>query len=83
MQFSDRCAPWKIASGVENLVLQELQVQRMDLCRKFLRGTSISHYGSNDFLWKVSLMLEVNCTFFNWKYVLINALKAFASIIFI
>jgi hypothetical protein len=29
MQFSDRCVPWKIASGAENLVLQALQLPQI------------------------------------------------------
>jgi hypothetical protein len=48
MQFSDWCAPWKIASGVENLVLQALQFQQMGICRKFPGGRSKSHYGSKE-----------------------------------
>jgi hypothetical protein len=30
MKFSDRCVPWKIASGAENLVLQALQFQHQN-----------------------------------------------------
>jgi hypothetical protein len=26
MQFADRCTPWKVTNGAENLVLQALQV---------------------------------------------------------
>jgi hypothetical protein len=48
MQFSDRCAPWKIASGAENLILQALQFQQMVICRKFPGGRSVSHYGCNE-----------------------------------
>jgi hypothetical protein len=38
----------KFASGAENLVLQVLQFQQMDICRKFPGGRRISHYGSNE-----------------------------------
>jgi hypothetical protein len=40
MQFSGWCTPWKIANGVENLVLQALQFQQ--ICRKFPVGGSIT-----------------------------------------
>jgi hypothetical protein len=48
MQFSDQCAPWKIANGAENLVLQALQFQQMGICRKFPDERSISYYESNE-----------------------------------
>jgi hypothetical protein len=38
MQFSDWCAPWKVANGAEKLVLQALQFQQMGICRKFPGG---------------------------------------------
>jgi hypothetical protein len=34
MQFSDWCAPWKVANGAENLVLQVLQFQQVGICSK-------------------------------------------------
>jgi hypothetical protein len=42
-QISDRWAPWKAANHAENLV-QELQFQKVGVCRKFLGGAGISHY---------------------------------------
>jgi hypothetical protein len=44
MQIADQCAPWKIASGAENLVLQVLQFQKVGVCRKFPGWAGISHY---------------------------------------
>jgi hypothetical protein len=44
MKFVDWYAPWKVASGAENLVLQALQFQKVGICRKFPSGGSISHY---------------------------------------
>jgi hypothetical protein len=35
MQFANRCAPWKLTTGAENLVLQALQFKQMGVCRKF------------------------------------------------
>jgi hypothetical protein len=46
MQFSDWCAPWKVANGAENLVLQALQFPQMGICRKFPVVTFISLYWS-------------------------------------
>jgi hypothetical protein len=34
MQFAFWCAPWKVASDAENLVLQALQFQKMGICRE-------------------------------------------------
>jgi hypothetical protein len=48
MQFSDWCAPWKVANRAESLVLQVLQFQQVGICRKFPGGGSISHYGPNE-----------------------------------
>jgi hypothetical protein len=48
MQFSAWCAPWKVANGAKNLVLQALQSQQVGICRKFPGGGSISHYGPNE-----------------------------------
>jgi hypothetical protein len=39
MHISNRCAPWNIANGAENPVLQALQFQQMGFCRKFPGGT--------------------------------------------
>jgi hypothetical protein len=47
VQLMDWCAPWKFTSGVENLVLQALQFQKVGICRKFPCGASISHYLSD------------------------------------
>jgi hypothetical protein len=47
MHITDRCAPRKIAGGAENLILQPLQFQYVEFCRKFPGRASISHYGSN------------------------------------
>jgi hypothetical protein len=38
MQIMDRCAPWKLDNGAENLVLQALQFQKIGVCRKFPGG---------------------------------------------
>jgi hypothetical protein len=38
VQLADRCAPWKITSGAENLVLQALQFQKMGICLKTKAG---------------------------------------------
>jgi hypothetical protein len=40
--------PWEIANGAENPVLQALQFQQMDFCRKFPGGTGISHSRPNE-----------------------------------
>jgi hypothetical protein len=40
-QFSDQCAPWTLANGAENLVLQALQFQQMGISLKFPGGRSI------------------------------------------
>jgi hypothetical protein len=76
MQFADRRVPWKIANSAENLVLQALQFQQTGICRKFPGGTSISHYGSNEYFVESYLMLVLNNLLLNRKYVVINALKA-------
>jgi hypothetical protein len=34
-------APWKVANGAENIVLQALQFQQVGICRKFPGGGSI------------------------------------------
>jgi hypothetical protein len=47
-QIADRCAPWIIANGAENFVLQALQFYKMDICRKFPGGTNMSFYRSNE-----------------------------------
>jgi hypothetical protein len=39
-----KCAPWKIANDVENLVLQALQFLELGVCRKFPGGEDKSHY---------------------------------------
>jgi hypothetical protein len=44
VQLADWCAPWKFTSGAENLVLQVLQFQKVDVCRKFPGRASGSHY---------------------------------------
>jgi hypothetical protein len=44
----DWCAPWKIANRADNLFFQALQFEEMDVCHKFLGGTSISHYRPNE-----------------------------------
>jgi hypothetical protein len=46
VQIVDQCAPWKISSGAENLVLQA-QFQEVGVCHKLLGGASIGHYWSN------------------------------------
>jgi hypothetical protein len=43
VEIVDLCAPWKVCSRVENLVLQALQFLEVDVCPKFPGGTSISH----------------------------------------
>jgi hypothetical protein len=53
MQTTSRCAPWKIASYAENLVLQALQFEKMSVCRKFPGGVRIRHYGPYKCLVKV------------------------------
>jgi len=41
--MSDRWAPWIAANHSTNLV-QELQFQKVGVCRKFLGGAGINHY---------------------------------------
>jgi hypothetical protein len=48
MQIVDWCAPWKIANGVENFVLQALKFQKMSVCCKFLSWAGIIHCGPNE-----------------------------------
>jgi hypothetical protein len=38
VQIANQCAPRKITSGAEKHVLQALQLQKMDFCRKFQAG---------------------------------------------
>jgi hypothetical protein len=38
VQLADWCEPWKFTSGAESLVLQALQFQKVDICRKFPGG---------------------------------------------
>jgi hypothetical protein len=33
VQIAERCAPWKIYNGVQNLVLHVLQFWQVDVCR--------------------------------------------------
>jgi hypothetical protein len=47
VQIADRCAPWNIAIGAENLILQALHLLGVGVCRKFPAGTGISSYLSN------------------------------------
>jgi hypothetical protein len=47
MQFVDQCAPWNIANGAENLVLQVLQFHYMGICHKIPGGAGINHYRPN------------------------------------
>jgi hypothetical protein len=47
VQIADRCVPWKISNGAENLVLQALQFQEVGVRRKFPGGASIGNYWSN------------------------------------
>lgn len=47
MQITGHCAPWKVASCVENLVLQVLQFQKMCFCCVFPGGTGMTHYRCN------------------------------------
>jgi hypothetical protein len=44
MQIADQCAPWKIASGAEKLVLQALELKKMCVCRKLSGMALISHF---------------------------------------
>jgi hypothetical protein len=44
VKIADRCAPWKIANGAENPVLQALQFQEVGVRRKFSGGANLSHY---------------------------------------
>jgi hypothetical protein len=41
MQFMTRCAPWKIASGVENFILLVLLFQKMAVFCRFPGGAAI------------------------------------------
>jgi hypothetical protein len=47
MQFADRCAPFKIASSVENSVLLALQFQEANFRRILSGGKDINIYRSN------------------------------------
>jgi hypothetical protein len=47
VQLADQCALWKFTNGAENLVLQELQFQKVDICSKFPGAASISYYLRN------------------------------------
>jgi hypothetical protein len=47
MQFSDRCGPWKVSNGAENLILQAVQFQQMGICRKLLECHTEEHTTRN------------------------------------
>jgi hypothetical protein len=38
VHLTDRCAPWKFTNDAENLVLQELQFQKVGICCNFQAG---------------------------------------------
>jgi hypothetical protein len=48
MNIANRSAPWKIASGTENFVLQSLQFQLLGFCLNFTGGTDISYCRLNE-----------------------------------
>jgi hypothetical protein len=47
MQIAGWNAPWKIASGAENFILQALQFQKMAVRHRLPGGAGMSHYGPN------------------------------------
>jgi hypothetical protein len=47
MQIADQCVPWNISSGVENLILQALKIQKMGASHKFPGRAGISHKRHN------------------------------------
>jgi len=50
MQFAYRCAPWKVTSRAESLVLRALQFQKIGVCRKFSGGAGVSHCPNESFV---------------------------------
>jgi hypothetical protein len=56
MHIANRCAPWKIANGAENPVLQALQFQQMGFCRKFPGGTDKLITDLMRVSWKICLI---------------------------
>jgi hypothetical protein len=46
MQFADLREPWEITNCAQKFVLQALQFQKVDICRKFPGGADISYYRS-------------------------------------
>jgi hypothetical protein len=81
MHISNRCVSWKIATGAENPVLQALQFQ-------YTISAANSQAGQAEFiadlmrtLWRVNLMLVLDHSLLNRGYILINVLKALASIV--
>jgi hypothetical protein len=76
MHISNRCVPWKIAIGAENPVFYSLQFQQMSFCCKFPGGTGLMRA-----LWRVNLILVLNCSLLSRRYILMNVLKSLASIV--
>jgi hypothetical protein len=77
----DWYVPQKFTNGMENLVLQVLQFQKVDICHKFPGGASKVITDLISALWRVSLMLAFNRSLLNREQTLINVLKPLASII--
>jgi hypothetical protein len=48
VQIADQCAPWKSATGVENLVLHALHLKKIRVCLKLSSMAVISHYWPNE-----------------------------------
>jgi hypothetical protein len=82
MQFSDRCAPWKIASFAENFVLYALQFQQMGICPNSQTEEAYVIMDLKSALWRISLMLVLNRSLLIREYGLISALKSLVSIVF-
>jgi hypothetical protein len=80
MQFADRRVSWKIASGAENLVLQALNFNRWVSASNSQAGQTYVIRDLMRALWRSSLILVLNRFLLNMGYVVINALKALASI---
>jgi hypothetical protein len=76
MDIANRRAPWKIANGTENPVLQALQFQQMGFCRKFPVIADLITA-----LWGVNLILMLNRSLLNRGYIFMNVLKDLTSIV--
>jgi hypothetical protein len=81
MQNTNWCAPWKIFNGAESLLFIRCNFSRWLSTANSQVGYAKVIILLMSALWRLNLMLVLNRSLFNREYILINVLKALASII--